>query len=59
MENQNLIDEAIKGAYGEDYEYIPGGLDNMKTHVIIKTERGDFHSDSVQFLHRGSNEQSK
>jgi hypothetical protein len=34
--------------YYDDDEYKPGGLTDIKTHVIVTTHYGDFHTDDIR-----------
>jgi hypothetical protein len=36
--------------YGEDYEYEPGGLDDCKTHVLLKTWAGEIEACDVELV---------
>lgn len=35
-------------SYSMEYDYECGGLENMKTHVIIRTHSGEFHTDDIE-----------
>ena len=45
-------------SYSGEYDYDPGGLEEMKTHVIITTSYGDFHTDDIEPV-KEPNEQAR
>jgi hypothetical protein len=45
-------------SYSMEYDYECGGLADMKTHVIIRTHSGDFHTDDIEPV-KETDEQTK
>ena len=46
-------------SYTGEYEYEPGGLEDMKTHVIIRTPDGEFHTDDIEPVKETNEQRTK
>lgn len=46
-------------SYSGEYDYYSGGLENQKTHVIIRTHEGEFHTDDIEPVKETNEQRTK